>query len=132
MKAYSRSKLANLLFTYELQRFFESNGYDTVSLAAHPGVSQTSLFRYMEKKWYFRLVKPLFFKLIHNSENGAFPSIRASTDPDAAGGEFYGPSGIFQIKGKPVKVRSNSVSHNTEHAKKLWKISEKLTGVNFQ
>lgn len=132
MKAYSRSKLANLLFTYELQCFFESNGYDTVSLAAHPGVSQTSLFRYMEKKWYFRLVRPLFFKLIHNSENGAFPSIRASTDPDAAVGEFYGPSGIFQIKGKPVKVKSNSVSHNTEQAKKLWEISEKLTGVNFQ
>lgn len=131
IKAYSRSKLANLLFTYELQRFFEENGIDSTAVAAHPGVSQTDLFRYLEEKWYFRLIRPSFNAFTQDGEMGALPQIRASVDPDVKGGEFYGPSGFFELKGYPVKVQPNGTSHNLEDARKLWEVSEKLTGVEY-
>jgi NAD(P)-dependent dehydrogenase (short-subunit alcohol dehydrogenase family) len=131
MKAYSRSKLANLLFTYELQRFFEDNGIDSMAIAAHPGVSQTDLFRSMEEKWYFRLVRPLFNAIIQDGETGALPQIRASVDPEVKGGEYYGPSGFYEMSGSPVRVQSNGASHNREDARKLWEVSEKLTEVEL-
>jgi NAD(P)-dependent dehydrogenase (short-subunit alcohol dehydrogenase family) len=131
MKSYGRSKLSNLLFSYELQRFFESNKIDSISAVAHPGVSQTELFRYLDKKWYFKLVRPLFNALFQDGKMGALPQIRASVDPHVKGGEFYGPNGFMELKGYPVKVQSNSRSHNTEDARKLWEVSERLTGVKF-
>lgn len=131
MKSYGRSKLANLLFTYELQRFFESNKTDSISVAAHPGVSQTDLFRYLDEKWYFRLVGPAFKAISQEGKMGALPQVRASVDPHVKGGEYYGPNGFMELKGYPVKVQSNSRSHNEEDAKKLWEVSEKLTGVKF-
>jgi NAD(P)-dependent dehydrogenase (short-subunit alcohol dehydrogenase family) len=131
MKAYGRSKLANLLFTYELQRFFEANNIDSISVAAHPGVSQTNLSRYLDEKWYFRMIHPLFNAIIQESKMGALPEIRAAVDPEVKGGEYYGPSGFNEMKGSPVKVQSNDRSHNVEDAKKLWEVSEKLTGVKF-
>ncbi len=131
MKAYGRSKLANLLFTYELQRFFETNDIDSLAVAAHPGVSQTELFRHLEKKWYFRLVRPMFNVMTQDGKMGALPQIRASVDPDVKGGEYYGPSGFYEMKGFPVKVQSNDVSHHREDARRLWEESEKLTEVEF-
>ncbi|SHF65035.1 NAD(P)-dependent dehydrogenase, short-chain alcohol dehydrogenase family [Mariniphaga anaerophila] len=131
MKAYGRSKLSNLLFIYELQRFFEKEGIDCIAVAAHPGVSQTELFRYLDKKWYFRIGRPVFMALTQEPKMGALPEIRAAVDPDVKGGEFYGPSGFMEIKGYPVKVKSNAASHNKDHARKLWEVSEKLTGVRF-
>jgi len=131
MKAYGRSKLANLLFTYELQRFFKANNIDSISVAAHPGVSQTDLFRYLDEKWYFRMVRPLFKAISQESKMGALPEIRAAVDPEVKGGEYYGPSGFREMKGHPVKVKSNSASYNEEDARKLWEVSEKLTGVIF-
>jgi NAD(P)-dependent dehydrogenase (short-subunit alcohol dehydrogenase family) len=131
MKSYGRSKLSNLLFSYELQRFFESNKIDSISAVAHPGVSQTELFRYLDKKWYFKLVRPLFNALFQDGKMGALPQIRASVDPHVKGGEFYGPNGFMELKGYPVKVQSNSRSHNTEDARKLWEVSVRLTGVGF-
>jgi hypothetical protein len=62
---------------------------------------------------------------------GALPEIRAAVDPEVKGGEYYGPSGFNEMKGSPVKVKSNDRSHNVEDAKKLWEVSEKLTGVQF-
>lgn len=132
MKAYGRSKLANLLFTYELQRFFESNKIDSISVAAHPGVSQTDLFRYLDEKWYFSIVRPLFKAISQKSKMGALPEIRAAVDPDVKGGEYYGPGGFMELKGFPVKVKSNGRSHNKEDARRLWEVSEKLTGVKFK
>ncbi len=131
MKAYSRSKLANLLFTYELQRFFEAHQTDSKAVAAHPGVSQTELFRHLDDKWYFRMVRPLFKAISQDGEMGALPQIRASVDPEVQGGEYYGPSGFNELKGYPVKVKSNGTSHNPEDARKLWEVSEELTGVKF-
>ncbi len=131
MKSYGRSKLANLLFTYELQRFFEGNKIESISVAAHPGVSQTELFRYLDEKWYFRMVRPLFKAISQEGKMGALPQIRAAVDSDVKGGEYYGPSGFNELKGYPVKVQSNGRSHNEEDARKLWDVSEELTGVSI-
>ena len=131
MKAYSRSKLANLLFSYELQRFFETRQTGSKAVAAHPGVSQTELFRHLDDKWYFRMVRPLFKAISQDGEMGALPQIRASVDPEVQGGEFYGPSGFNELKGSPVKVKSNGASHHPEDARKLWEVSGKLTGVKY-
>lgn len=131
MKAYGRSKLANLLFTYELQRFFEKNNVNSISVAAHPGVSQTNLARHLEDKLYFKILYPIFKLMTQDAAKGALPQIRASVDPEVQGGEYYGPSGFNEIKGYPVRVKSNEASHNHEDAKRLWELSEKLTGVTF-
>jgi NAD(P)-dependent dehydrogenase (short-subunit alcohol dehydrogenase family) len=131
MKAYSRSKLANLLFTYELQRLFEAQGDSNKAVAAHPGISQTDLFRYLEEKWYFRLVRPLFRAFTQDGQLGSLPQVRASVDPDVKGGEFFGPSGMFEMRGLPERVKSNGISNNQEVARKLWEVSGKLTGVEY-
>jgi len=129
MKSYARSKLANLLFTYELQRRLSRSGSGTIALAAHPGASATNLIKYIEDKWWFKLFSWLLGMLAQSAEMGALPQIRASVDPDAEGGQYYGPH--KSRKGYPVLVESNERSHNEEDAKKLWKVSEELTGVEF-
>ncbi|MDZ7740119.1 MAG: oxidoreductase [Bacteroidales bacterium] len=131
MKAYGRSKLANLLFTYELQRRLESAGSDTASLAAHPGLSATNLMRYIDKKVLYKLFSPLVSLVAQSAAMGALPQIRAAVDPDARGGEYYGPGGFGGMKGYPVRVKSNSASHNMDDARKLWELSEELTGVKW-
>ena len=132
MKAYGRSKLSNLLFTYELQRFFEKNNIDCVAIATHPGVSDTNLFVHAAPKWAMNLLRPLFLMMIQPASMGALPEIRAAVDNNAKGGEYYGPNGRREVKGYPVIVQSNAASHDKESARKLWEISEKLTGVNFK
>jgi len=132
MKAYGRSKLSNLLFTYELQRFFEKNKIDCIAVAAHPGVSDTNLFVHAAPKWAMNLLRPLFLMMIQPASMGALPEIRAAVDRNAKGAEYYGPSGKREVKGYPVVVQSNPASHDRDSARKLWEISEKLTGVNFK
>lgn len=131
MKAYGRSKLSNLLFTYELQRKLESAGKDIIATAAHPGIAMTNLSRYMEKKLIVRLLLPIFKGMAQDQAAGALPQIRASVDPGVKGGEYYGPDGKNERKGYPVVVPSNAASHDKEDAAKLWEESERLTGVNF-
>jgi NAD(P)-dependent dehydrogenase (short-subunit alcohol dehydrogenase family) len=132
IKSYGRSKLMNLLFTFELQRFFESNNINSVAVAAHPGVSNTNLARYLEKKPLFKILKPLISPLIQSQAMGALPQIRASVDEKVQGGDYYGPDGFREMKGFPVKVEPNKDSQNLADARKLWEISEKLTGIRFQ
>lgn len=132
MKSYSRSKLANLLFTYELQRFFEANNIESNAIAAHPGGSNTNLARHIDGKPWFKLMTPLFKLIMQDQAQGALPQIRAAVDPSVKGGEYYGPSGFGELKGLPVKVKSNAASHNKEDAKKLWEVSERITGISFQ
>ncbi len=131
IKSYGRSKLMNLLFTYELQRKFEYQKIDSIAVAAHPGVSNTNLARYIEKKMYFKLLMPLMSPFMQEQDMGALPQIRASVDPNVKGGEYYGPDGFNEMKGYPVRVKSNPASHNIEDAKRLWEISEKLTGIKY-
>ncbi len=132
VKAYGRSKLSNLLFTYELQRFFEKNNIDSIAVAAHPGVSRTNLARYIDNKFWFKLMYPLFKIFTQNQAQGALPEIYAAVAPEVKGGEFYGPDGFKEMKGYPVKVESNEASHNEGEAKILWNVSEKITGVKFE
>ncbi len=131
MRAYARSKMANLLFTYELQRRFESRGIHSMALAAHPGASYTNLGRFMEDRFLARLLKPLIVKVLPTAKMGALSQIRAATDPDAKGGQFYGPSGFLELAGYPVLVKSTKSSYNIADAQKLWEVSEKLTGVGY-
>lgn len=129
--AYSRSKLANLLFTYELDRKFRKAEMDAQAVAVHPGYSYTDFGRAR----FFRALRYVFYPLVlaitQSSQKGALPSLRAAIDPDVRGGDFLGPGGRCQIKGYPVKISSNGKSHNPDDARLLWEISEKLTGVRF-
>ncbi|WNG82723.1 SDR family NAD(P)-dependent oxidoreductase [Mycobacterium sp. ITM-2016-00316] len=129
MGAYTQSKLANLLFTYELQRRLAPRG-KTIALAAHPGTSTTELARNVPKpvERAFQLVAPL---IAQSPAGGALPSLRAATDPGALGGQYYGPDSIAQQKGNPVVVASSAQSYDLDLQRRLWAVSEELTGVNF-
>lgn len=131
MSAYQRSKLANLLFTYELKRRLEAQGIDTLALAAHPGISATGLadhFVVNSFAWFVRGVMKLIFQ---SAFMGALPGLRAAVDPDARNGEYYGPDGKGERSGYPVVVSSNQASHDLEDARRLWDISEELTGMRY-
>ena len=130
-QAYFNSKLANLLFTYELQRKFEKNALDIISVAAHPGGSATNLSRHVEKRLVFRLLKPLFLLLAQSAAIGTLPEVRASVDANVKGGEYYGPRGFNEMGGYPILVESIPASHSIEDARKLWELSEKLTKVKY-
>lgn len=132
MKAYGRSKLENLLFTYELQRFFETNKIQCIAVAAHPGVSDTNLFSHIGGKFLQKLFKPLFSLFVQPSAMGALPQLRAAVDLQVKGGEFYGPNGRKQMKGYPVVVSSNETANDKEIARRLWEVSAKITGVKFE
>ncbi|WP_335976883.1 SDR family NAD(P)-dependent oxidoreductase [Streptomyces sp. CA2R106] len=127
--AYGQSKLANLMFTYELQRRLAPHG-TTVAVAAHPGVSNTELVRNtpaplrMPVTW----LAPL---LTQKPEMGALPTLRAATDPEAAGGQYYGPGGRGEIRGYPRPVASSADSYDAAAQQRLWAVSEELTGVTF-
>ncbi len=125
--AYGRSKLANLLFTYELQRRLDAAGSTTAALVAHPGVSATELGRESPAivQFSMKFGKPL----LQSAAKGALPQLRAATDPDAVGGEYYGPDGFMEWRGNPVVVTSSERSHDRELQQALWIESERLTGV---
>ena len=131
-KAYFRSKLLNLLFTYELQRRFEAAGAGASSLAAHPGGASTNLgtaaVRPRGLGWAFTLFSG---KVAQSAAMGALPTLRAATDPTARGGQYYGPSGFYEARGYPVVVTSNPISYDEEVARRAWEASEDLTGVRF-
>ena len=131
MKAYGRSKLSNLLFTYELQRKLESAKNDTIAVAAHPGFAMTNLTRYLEGKLIYKILYPIFKRMSQDQAMGALPQIRASVDTNVKAGEYYGPDGRNEMKGYPIVVQSNAASNNLLDAAKLWEESEKLTGVTF-
>jgi NAD(P)-dependent dehydrogenase (short-subunit alcohol dehydrogenase family) len=131
-RAYGRSKLANLLFTYELQRRLQASGAGTIAVAAHPGNSDTNLFRYVKGKWWLRLMRPVMDRtMIQSAPMGALPGMRAAVDPNVIGGQYYGPNGFMQQRGYPVVVESNKPSHSEADARRLWQVSEELTGVRY-
>ena len=131
MGAYGRSKLANLLFTYELNRRLEKSGEDTISVASHPGISNTRLADHMYG--IFKIIlKPIAMSFLQSAAKGALPTIRAAVDPNVKGGEYYGPKiRDKEFRGPPVKVESNKASHSEKDAQKLWEISEELTKITY-
>ncbi|MFZ6051347.1 oxidoreductase [Halocola ammonii] len=125
-KSYGQSKLACLMFAYEFQRRLQRKGSSVISLAAHPGVSDTELARHMPK--WMRVIMPLVMPLFaQKADKGALPQIRAALDPTLSGGEYLGPDGSGGRKGKPVVVDSSETSKDEKKAEKLWELSEKLT-----
>ena len=126
--AYGRSKLANLLFTYEVQRRLEAAGSPTVALAAHPGWAETEILRHFRG---IRFILPLIGPVRNSAAMGALATLRAATDPAAVGGEFYGPDGWFEMRGHPVLVGSSDRSRDPELQRRVWAVSEDITAVTF-
>ncbi len=126
MFAYAQSKLANLLFTYELQRRLESAGLDAISVASHPGWTATNLQQYT---WYFRILNPL---VAQTPDKGALSTLYAATANDVKGGDYYGYGGFMEMRGAMQKVESHEHAHDQAVAERLWHISEELTGVRYQ
>ena len=126
---YGQSKVANLLFTYELQRRLEANGASTVALACHPGGSRTDLGR--DAGLLMKTFQPIADMVMQSAAMGALPTLRAATDPAAKGAEYYGPDGLSQMRGFPVKAHSTGYSHRKDVAEQLWTVSEELTGVSY-
>jgi NAD(P)-dependent dehydrogenase (short-subunit alcohol dehydrogenase family) len=113
--AYGQSKLANLLFTNELQARLEAAGADAIALAAHPGNARTELWRTssrVERVLISPRLRWLNFWLVQSAEVGALPTLRAAVDPSARGGDYYGPAGWFQFTGYPIRVESSARSHS--------------------
>jgi NAD(P)-dependent dehydrogenase (short-subunit alcohol dehydrogenase family) len=123
--AYGQSKLANLLFTFELQRRLDAEGLDVTALAAHPGWTATDLQR---NSWVARTAGRF---LAMRPAQGALPTLRAATAPDVRGGDYYGPHGFKELRGYPVRVGTSDAARNADDAARLWRVSEELTGVHY-
>jgi NAD(P)-dependent dehydrogenase (short-subunit alcohol dehydrogenase family) len=126
--AYGQSKLANLLFTYELQRRLAPRG-TTAAVAAHPGGSRTELTRNVPR--LVAAVNAVLEPLYQGADRGALPTLRAATDPGVHGGQYYGPGGIGELRGYPKVVPSSDQSHDVKLQRRLWEVSEDLTGVVY-
>jgi NAD(P)-dependent dehydrogenase (short-subunit alcohol dehydrogenase family) len=124
VRAYGQSKLANLMFTYELQRRLSGAG-TTIAVAAHPGFAATELMRHTPMA---AVVTRLFSQ---NAAMGALPVLRAATDPGVLGGQYYGPGGFLGLRGYPELAASSRRSHDAAVQRRLWAVSEDLTGVTF-
>jgi NAD(P)-dependent dehydrogenase (short-subunit alcohol dehydrogenase family) len=125
-KAYGQSKRACLMFAFELQRRLTAAGYNTLSIAAHPGLSKTNLDQY-----YPALIRPLGNLFLQPASKGALPILFAALDKNLTGGEFIGPDGFQQMRGYPTKVEADEYSNNKEIAMQLWNESEKMTNVFY-
>jgi NAD(P)-dependent dehydrogenase (short-subunit alcohol dehydrogenase family) len=129
--AYSQSKLANLLFTYELDRRLRAADAATSALACHPGIVLTGLYKSkLERVLLSPRLRLINSWLAQSVEMGALPTLRAALDETAQGGEFYGPPGRGYT-GYPVRVESSPRSYDAAAARRLWTESEGLTGVAF-
>jgi NAD(P)-dependent dehydrogenase (short-subunit alcohol dehydrogenase family) len=130
--AYGQSKLANLLFTYELQRRLARAGQATLVVAAHPGWARTGLQRTAFQSGLEKCLTGFLGRFLsQDARYGALPLLRAALDPRAQGGAFYGPTGCFELVGRPDRVRSNRRSHDEAAQARLWQVSEQLTGVVY-
>jgi NAD(P)-dependent dehydrogenase (short-subunit alcohol dehydrogenase family) len=123
--AYGQSKLANLMFTYELQRRLSGAG-TTIAVAAHPGLANTELGRNSPAIAAF-----FYARVSQKAAMGALPILRAATDPGVLGGQYYGPGGLFGARGYPKLTESSRRSHDRAIQRRLWTVSEELTGVTF-
>jgi NAD(P)-dependent dehydrogenase (short-subunit alcohol dehydrogenase family) len=129
--AYGQSKLANLLFTYELQRRLAARDAATIAVAAHPGGSDTELVSNNSPAFLRALNSAVGSLVAQSAAMGALPTLRAATDPTVQGGQYYGPDGFGENRGYPTLVESNARSHDTDVQRRLWTVSEELTGVAY-
>jgi NAD(P)-dependent dehydrogenase (short-subunit alcohol dehydrogenase family) len=128
--AYGQSKLANLMFAYDLQDRLAAAGAPTIAVAAHPGVATTELARHIPGA-NLPGVNQILGLVVNSPAVGALATLRAATDPQATGGQYYGPSGFQEVRGHPVLVPSSDQSHDEGIQRRLWTVSEELTGVTY-
>jgi NAD(P)-dependent dehydrogenase (short-subunit alcohol dehydrogenase family) len=129
--AYGQSKLANLMFALELQRRANAAGGALRSMAAHPGYARTNL-QFASPPWYEQLVMRITNPLIGQSADmGALPALYAATVPDLPGGTFVGPDGFMEQRGHPKVVKGAGRAYDEEAQRRLWEVSEELTGVRY-
>jgi NAD(P)-dependent dehydrogenase (short-subunit alcohol dehydrogenase family) len=135
-RAYAQSKIANLLFTYELQRRLAESKANAIAVACHPGYAATNLQAAgprMEGSGLMESITDLGNRLFAQSAAmGALPTLYAATSPDVRGGDYIGPDGLFENWGYPKKVSSNARSRDTATAARLWDVSEELTSVRYE
>ena len=131
MRAYRRSKLANLLFAFELDRRLHAERSPIRSIAAHPGVSNTNLGNENNERLLWRLFRPVASVVLQGPAAGALPTLRAATDPDALSGEYYGPSRFGETTGAPVGAHATSLARDPAHGRELWEVSAKLSNVDY-
>ncbi|MDX1665143.1 MAG: oxidoreductase [Candidatus Promineifilaceae bacterium] len=134
--AYAQSKLANLLFAYELQRRLDAAGASVSSVAAHPGYAATNLQRrgpeMNESRLQAALMEAANRIFAQSAAQGALNTLYAAVAPGVEGGEYVAPDGLMTMRGYPVTRASSRASYDAEAAARLWEISERLTGVQYQ
>ncbi len=129
MKFYQQSKLANLLFAKELDQRLKKQGIETISIACHPGITSTNLFKIGKKD--SSLLKRLLKIFFQSVEMGVLPTIYAATEQELEGGEYIGPDGRGNRTGNPAIETPKAGVYNQETMNRLWEVSEKLTGVVY-
>jgi NAD(P)-dependent dehydrogenase (short-subunit alcohol dehydrogenase family) len=133
--AYAQSKLANLLFTFELQRRADAAGVELLALSAHPGYAATNLQtagpRLAGNKLMERASEVVSRVVGQSARDGALPTLRAATDPAVRGGEVFGPDGLLELRGAPKQVAVSRRARDRGVAERLWEASEEKTGVRY-
>ncbi len=131
--AYSQSKLANLLFAFELDRRARAAGLDLISVAAHPGFSSTELTANMTRShglgWLVAIANAGAGLISQPPWRGALPQLYAATMPDVRGGQYYGPDGAGEMRGYPKLVEPRAAARNADNARALWERTAELTKV---
>jgi NAD(P)-dependent dehydrogenase (short-subunit alcohol dehydrogenase family) len=134
-QVYSQTKLANLLFMFELGRRAAAAGLDLRSVAAHPGIARTNLQAAGPRIEGSRLREWVIVRGTHllgqSDAQGALPSLYAATLPELPGGAYIGPDGMFERRGHPRLVSASKAAHDEGTARRLWEVSEELTGVSY-
>jgi NAD(P)-dependent dehydrogenase (short-subunit alcohol dehydrogenase family) len=129
---YGQSKLANLMFALELNRRASAAGSELVSVAAHPGYAATNLQSAGPATWYEKGIMAVTNRLVAQSgDMGALPTLYAATVPGLAGGSFVGPDGFLEQRGYPHLVTGKKSAYDEDVARRLWEVSEELTGVRY-
>ena len=135
-KGYGQSKLANLLFGLELQRFFDNNNLDIQSIIAHPGMSGTNIANSAleagNHKLLSKITNAITPYLSQTPQLGCLPTLHAATSSEVTGGEYFGPKHAFEIFGTPAKARIAKHARDESSASQLWMVSEELTEVSYQ
>jgi len=129
IRQYAQSKLACLMFALELDRKFAAHNIKTLAVCAHPGVANTELLsdtHPLMQKFF-----AIFTSFTHSPTDAALPSLMAALDKNVKSGSYFGPDGFRGFRGKPQEVKANAHAYDKEVAKKLWQISEKLTGFSY-
>lgn len=132
MRVYSQSKLACLMFAFELYRRSEASRWGVASIAAHPGISRTDLLHNAPGRWSASsMARTFLWFLFQPAAQGALPTLFAATSPKAKGGGYYGPAGFAETRGAPTDAAIPKQALDTQVASRLWEISERIAGVTI-